>query len=65
METWRYALKSALFWNHFEQSGSLESYLRFRQAIQDEAMPFSETKLQKADSAKRNPGKTKEMLKAR
>jgi len=58
-------LKSALFWNRFVKSGSLQAYLRFRQASHDESSSLSASKDLKLSSAKRNAAKSKLAVKGR
>ena len=54
------SLKSAKFWSRFEKSGSIQAYLRFREAVQVESAGSSLVKAAaRTSSGKRNAGKSK------
>jgi hypothetical protein len=54
------SLKSDLFWTRFEKSGSIQAYLRFRQARQGEAQAPLSRKAEVAKPAAKRSGSKSE-----
>lgn len=57
-------LKPELLWKRFEKTGSLQAYLRFRRALQGNAVVEAASD-GKIGSAKRNVSKSKTLTKTR